>query len=470
VAAGEARPRREGFLARLSQSLAGRVFLWLLGLVGLVLLVMVGPFMGREHERLLEQRLAAAQIAILPLLEMPDNQVSPSLRAELLANAGVRAAALKRDERQRLFLADDAPAAIGAAIDLRTGGLFDRMEEAVSTLTARPGRLVRVTGTPRYAGGDAIEAVIEEDPIRRALAAAIFTFSQTAFVIAIVVAGLIYLTLFALFVQPMEKLTRSMVRFSENPEDASRIIAPSDRTDEIGDAERELARMQTDLRTALNQKAHLAALGTAVAKIQHDLRNILASAQLASDRLAESPDPATRTLAAKLVRSIDRAVALATDTLRYGKADEAAPERAQIALAPLIEDVAAGAAHPRVAVVNAGGGIEAFADPEQLFRILLNLVRNAVQALEAKGGTVTIAAAETPDAVVITVSDDGPGIPQGVRGRLFQAFTGGGRSDGTGLGLAIARELARGHGGDLVLDTTGPDGTCFRLTLPKAGT
>ena len=185
-------------------------------------------------------------------------------------------------------------------------------------------------------------------------------------------------------------------------EDAQRIIVPTiSRADEIGQAERVLAAMQTELRQALQQREHLAALGTAVAKIQHDLRNILASAQLASDRLASSNDPTVQALAPRLIKAIDRAIALTTNTLKYGKADEAAPKRVGQPLLPLAEE----AMH---AAFAAGDGTVAWnnsfephllvdADGDQMLRILVNVGRNAVQALEGRPGAAVTLSAERRD-------------------------------------------------------------------------
>jgi len=231
--------------------------------------------------------------------------------------------------------------------------------------------------------------------------------------------------------------------------------------------------MQTELRQALQQREHLAALGTAVAKIQHDLRNILASAQLASDRLSSSNDPTVKALAPRLIKSIDRAIALTTNTLKYGRAHEAPPQRTRQFLLPLAEE----AMH---AAFAAGDGNVAWrnefdphlpvdADPEQMLRILINLGRNAVQALEGRpGAAVTVSAQRANGALAIDVSDNGSGIPEESLKHLFEPFARKGRSGGTGLGLAIARELARGHGGDVTLLRTGPEGTTFRITIPDA--
>jgi signal transduction histidine kinase len=270
----------------------------------------------------------------------------------------------------------------------------------------------------------------------------------------------------------MARLTRAMVAFRENPEDPQRIIAPSTRRDEIGVAERELAVLQRDLYGFLQQKGRLAALGAAVAKIQHDLRNILSSAQLASDRLARLDDPVVQRLVPRLVSSLDHAVALATATLRYGRADEHPPQRRRIRLAPLIDEAgeaAVAAQAPEALFVNAvDPALEIDADPEQFYRILLNLIRNAAEALAtAKAqGEIRVGAERRGRHVLIEVSDNGPGIASAIRSRLFQPFAGSARAGGSGLGLAIARDLARAHGGDIVLVSSDASGTKLRIDIP----
>jgi signal transduction histidine kinase len=233
--------------------------------------------------------------------------------------------------------------------------------------------------------------------------------------------------------------------------------------------------MQTELRQALQQREHLAALGTAVAKIQHDLRNILASAQLASDRLASSNDPTVKTLAPRLVQSIDRAINLTTSTLKYGRAEEPAPRRRRQPLLPIADE----AMHAALAAGDGHTGwnnafdprLEVDADGEQLLRALLNIGRNAVQALDGKqGAAVTVTAERRDGMVAIDLSDNGGGIPAEALKHLFEPFARKGRAGGTGLGLAIARELARGHGGDVVLLKSGEDGTAFRITIPDTAT
>jgi signal transduction histidine kinase len=212
-----------------------------------------------------------------------------------------------------------------------------------------------------------------------------------------------------------------------------------------------------------------------VAKIQHDLRNILSSAQIASDRLATLDDPVVKRVAPRLVDALDRAVNLATNTLRYGRAEERAPQRTRLSLAPLIDE-AVSSALPEAGEIalekRVARGLEIDADSEQLFRALLNLLRNARQALDAMQNDedrpkhILIEAWRRGDTVVIEIADNGPGIPNALRERLFQPFAGTNRSGGSGLGLAISRELILAHGGELVLVSSGPAGTRFRLTVP----
>ena len=144
--------------------------------------------------------------------------------------------------------------------------------------------------------------------------------------------------------------------------------------------------MQIELASLLNQKSHLAALGLAVSKVSHDLRNMLSSAHLISDRLSMVNDPTVQKFAPKLIASLDRAISLCVQTLKYGRAEEALPRRDKFLLRLLvdevIESIAVEASSRIVLYNNVPQNLSADADRDQLFRILTNLVRNAAQALE----------------------------------------------------------------------------------------
>lgn len=460
------------FHRHLVASLSGRLLLFTTAFVLLAEILIYFPSGARYYHDLLSGRLASAQIAVLALDEVRDTEISPTLRKELLANAGVRVVALKRNNTRRLYLAETMPPSADVEIDLRVASWPALSWASIESMLFGGERIMRVQGTPRLGGGDFIEALIDEAPIRRDLITYSARILVLSLLIALITAALVFATLFVLLVRPMQRVTQSMVRFQEQPDDAGRIIAPSNRADEIGQAERVLATMQAELRQALQQREHLAALGTAVAKIQHDLRNILASAQLASDRLAASNDPTVKALAPRLIQSIDRAIALTTSTLKYGRAEEAPPRRRRQPLLPLAEE----AMHAALAAGNGRTGwnnafdpnLMVDADAEQLLRVLVNLGRNAVEALQDNdsGGAVTLSAKRTNGSVTIDVGDNGPGIPDAVKRNLFEPFAKKGRGGGTGLGLAIARELVRGHGGDVTLLRSDGEGTTFRITIP----
>jgi signal transduction histidine kinase len=266
-----------------------------------------------------------------------------------------------------------------------------------------------------------------------------------------------------------------MITFRADPENPARIIAESGRGDEIGTAEVELAAMQRELASMLHQKNRLAALGLAVSKINHDLRNLLASAQLFSDQLSTLPDPKVQRFAPKLMRALERAIAFCQSTLSYGAAQEPPPERKTIDVGPLVEEVyealGLGLDVPIRWIVAVERGLTVEADHDQLFRVLVNVARNAVQALEARGvrdparDQIRITGRREGSVVVIEVSDTGPGVSEKARAHMFQAFQGSTRSGGAGLGLAIADELIRAHGGEIRL-VPGTIGATFSITIP----
>jgi signal transduction histidine kinase len=296
-----------------------------------------------------------------------------------------------------------------------------------------------------------------------------------AAILSIVTSGLLFFALNRLLVRPMRRLSANMVAFSAAPEDPSRLIKPSGRGDEVGVAEEHLAAMQRDLQGTLREQRHLADLGLAVSKINHDLRNMLAAAQLFSDRLGSLPDPNVQRFAPKLLAALDRAISYCTSTLTYGRAREPAPSRRLLALDRLVDEAAETlglAGHPVIQFENrVPAGLEVDADPDQLFRILVNLGRNAMQALDGGDGPaivrrVTISAARDGGTVTIKIADTGPGVPEKARAHLFRAFSGSARPGGTGLGLAIAAELIAAHGGTISLVEHGGPGAIFVIVIP----
>ncbi|MDX2266316.1 MAG: HAMP domain-containing sensor histidine kinase [Hyphomicrobiales bacterium] len=458
-------------------SLSTKLLLLTIGFVMLAEVLIFAPSVANYRHNWLLDRLTAAQIASLALEAAPDRTLPRKLRSELLNTAGVRAVALRRDDFRELVLQLEDQRSIDATYDLREATWVSLIGDGLGVFFAPDGRMIRVIGSPEI-GGDLIEIVMDEAPLKAALMTYATNIFFLSLIISFITAALVYLALNALFVRPVERLTWNMVRFRENPEDRSRIISPCGRGDELGTAEHELAAMQSDLADMLQQKSRLAALGLAVSKINHDLRNILASAQLMSDRMVVSTDPIVQRFAPKLILSLDRAIQLCAETLRFGKASELPPRRKIFPLAPLIEEAADSIGlpdHPQIAWRMAvPPNLQIDADRDQLFRIFSNLLRNAAQILEktptdGAAPAIEVGAQRDGGVVRITVSDNGPGVPIRARPHLFEPFKGSSRDGGTGLGLAISAEIARAHGGALsLLDTE--TGASFRLEIPDAQT
>jgi signal transduction histidine kinase len=456
-----------------AHSLSGRLLLLTILYVLLTEVLILLPTLGRYYTSLLESRIANSEIAILPFTERGGEQLSQNLRQQLLARAGAAAVMLTRPDQRELFLAYEEPSHFDLTIDLRGQNPFVQIANALDSLFLGGNRILHVVSATRILHAQTVELITNEAPIRADLLSYAGRLVLVALGISLATGVLVFLSLYAVLVRPMRRLTRAIVRFHENPEDASRIVGPSARKDEIGLAERELAAMQRDILGYLQQKARLAALGSAVAKIQHDLRNILSSAQLASDRLARVEDPVVQRLALRIVTSLDHAVTLATRTMRFGRADEHPPRWERFRLAPLLDEVgeAAIAGEPSESTIvfenRIDPGFEVVADREQIFRIFLNLVRNAGDAVKSRErGYICVSAARDQAGFSVRIRDNGTGIPERVREKLFQPFAVSTRSDGAGLGLAIARDLARAHGGELVVDSTDESGSCFRVVVP----
>ncbi len=431
------------------------------------------PSAARFRVSYFEAKIELASLAALSLVAAPDAMVSEELEDELLRGVDAKLVAMRRNSTRALMLSDrqDLPM-LGPAFDLSHWMWWEAIGDALMLLAGQVDPYLRVVGpAPRYPDTE-IEVVLPSAPLVQAMR----DFSGRIFWVSLAISGfaamLVYCALQWLLVAPMQRLTRSIVGFRAAPEDVRQIIEPSTRQDELGLAERELRAMQQDLRQALTQRQRLAQLGIAVSKISHDLRNMLASAQLVSDRLAESDDPIVRQAAPRLVDSLDRAIALCAQTLRYGKAEERPPQPEALPLHDFCEDVAAALGLPEQTALawknRVPGDLVLRVDPEQFYRIMLNLLRNALQAMP-QGGEIRLNATVHDGRVAIEIADTGGGLSEPARAHLFEAFRGGARQGGTGLGLAIARELARGHGGELELARTGPLGTTFRILLPHDG-
>ncbi|MCW1950698.1 MAG: HAMP domain-containing histidine kinase [Octadecabacter sp.] len=454
-------------------SLSGRFLILTTVFVLIAELLIFVPSVARFREDYFLNHLERAQIASLTLLA--EDMISPELEAELLENAGVYNVVLRRDEVRQLILSSPIPTPIHKTFDMRDPSAWMLIKNAMMRIGDTEERVIRVIGNPVQDGGLLIEITLPTKPLRAALIEYGINILILSAVISIITASLLFLAVRRFIVKPMRGVVDHMQAYAKAPEDARRIIMPTAGITELREAEDALASMQTQLTGALKQKERLAQLGGAVSKISHDLRNILTSAVLFTDRIESSEDPTVRRLAPKLVNSITRAVNLCESTLAFGRVDEPAPRLERVPLAEIVDDVVAG---ERLAVdeydlsfaEDIPAGMNVRADGEQLYRVIGNLVRNARQAIVATGkpGEIAISADEDDDVWTIALTDTGPGLPAKAREHLFEAFQGGTTRGGSGLGLAIAAELVRGHGGRLDLERTDETGTRFVISLPKS--
>ena len=444
-----------------------------------IIFVMLGevliflPSIANFRIQWLKTHVAQAEIAALAAEAAPGQIVDADLRSTLLKGAGVEAVSLNRGDKRKLVLRNNSDAMVSETFDLRSGNYFPTVMEAFSVMFLTQDRLIGVIDKPPAMSGEYIEIALHEWPMRDAMLAYGLRILALSIVLSLIVATLIFAALNRVLVKPMQRLSHNMMEFGAMPEDRARVIVPTARTDEIGIAERELESMQRQLQGLLQQKGHLAALGLAVSKVSHDLRNMLTSAQLISDRFGEVKDPTVQRFAPKLISSLDRAITFLNQTITYGRAQELPPQREWLCLHDIVDEVFDTAkllSGDDIQLINdAPGVLHIDADREQLIRILTNLTRNAIQAIDTRKGptnAVRISGERSGTLALIHVADTGPGIPPAIRTKMFEAFQTAARAGGTGLGLAISAELLEAHGGKIAVASSDEQGTVFEISIP----
>ncbi|MBL4629512.1 MAG: HAMP domain-containing histidine kinase [Roseicyclus sp.] len=456
----------------MANTLSGRFLILTIIFVMLAEVLIFVPSIARFREDYLLARLERAQIASLALLAT-DGMIDDDLEYELLENAEVLNVVLRRNAVRQLILSTDGMPSISASFDLRDLSAWQLIRDAFMRIMETDDQVIRVIGEPIREAGLLIEITMETAPLRAAMIDYGVRILILSAVISVFTALLLFVAVRILMVNPIKRVVGAMMSYAEAPEDANRIITPRGTVRELRNAEEALHDMQTQLTSLLRQRERLAQLGEAVAKISHDLRNILSVATLVADRLESSHDPTVQRIAPKLINSLSRAINLTEATLAFGRAEEPAPKLDRVPLEPLVDDVldndnlAQGDGEVSYEI-DVPATMVVRADPEQLHRVLSNLVRNARQAITATHmpGEVSVRGVEHEGGWRIEVSDTGPGLPQKAQDTLFKPFSSTAKVGGTGLGLAICAEILRGHGGRLEMLRTGPEGTTFALFLP----
>ncbi|WP_114394947.1 sensor histidine kinase [Oleisolibacter albus] len=451
------------------RSLSSRLLLLTMVFVLLAEVFIYVPSAARFRLEWLNGRLAAGHLAALSVRAAPEGMVTRELEAELLRHVGAYAVdARVTDMRVLMLMAPDTPAP-AERYDLAGASPWVLIRDALLLLPRQENRVIGVAGPSPKDAGVRVMLLIDEAPLRAALLDYSGRIVLLSIVISVITAGLVYLALLVMTVRPMRRLVEAMMAFKRDPESTGPALTlATDRDDEVGIAQRELIALQAAVRQALRQRQRLAALGTAVAKINHDIRGVLASATLLSERLLSSPDPDVQRTSGRILEALERAALLCGQTLDYSRDGLLPLRKAPVDLHALIDAVGE-SLRPGAGLVwdNAvPAGTTLLADREQLFRVLANLGRNAVEAGAAR---ITLSARSSPGRLELLVSDDGPGLAPRARENLFVPFAASTRANGSGLGLPIAQEILRAHGGDLrLLDSSG-SGTVFALGFPAQG-
>lgn len=465
---------------RFRRSLSSKLLALTILFVLLAEIVVLIPSVSKQRLDWLNARLESAYLVGLALDSPGGEMIEPEVAEQLFATANILGVTLDREGARMLIMtpkltADQAR--VMRFVNLNYAMPQQHVMDAWATMLSGGDHSIRIVGKPKYAAGGDVDMLVSQAALRRDLREYARNVLLLSLVISTLTAASVFWSLNRMIVRPVGRLTRNMMAFEQNPEDEAALLHPSRRLDEIGVAERSLASLERRTQSLLGERRRLAALGAGISKISHDLRNILASAQLMSDRLAKSEDPRVRKLSPRLISSLDRAIALSRDTLSYARMEPAALKIDAVDLHKLADDVVEDSASMSVELVNnVEEGFRVDADPTQLYRAMFNLVRNAVEALtpgEDAGAApredarVTISARKDAGRVVIEIADNGPGVPEGARRHLFEPFKGSFKPGGSGLGGAIAHEIVRAHGGELRLAKSDETGAVFELLLPR---
>jgi len=223
---------------------------------------------------------------------------------------------------------------------------------------------------------------------------------------------------------------------------------------------------------ALIQRERLSAIGQTVGSIVHDLRNPLTVIRLGVELLRKDPGVVAQypRVLQDLLNACNRMATMVQELLEFSRG-ETPLETSPVPVGQIVEE-ALGILQPRrvdhVPVEVCGDmSLKVLADQERISRVVVNLIRNAVEAMEGKG-KVELRARATGPMVQLEVADNGPGIPFAVRERIFEPFVTAGKKGGTGLGLTIVKKVVEDHKGRIFFHTESGVGTRFVVELPAA--
>src|SRR5271169_4651911 len=459
--------------------LAARVLAVTIGFVLLAMSLFYVTRLTAHREMLLHGKISAVQTTVDAFGMAGPTPPPQDLSQKILNSVDVKWMAIETPAGRHEFVTAGGPLESVESIVADDSSYLESMAATFHALFAAPGTVVNLSA-PAQANEPAIEFAFDETTLVQSLRRVSGNFLTISLTIAAVVTCVLWAALWSMVLRPVRRLTSNIIAFGESPQDASRVIAPSERRNEIGRAEAALAVMQRSLAHELAERKRMAELGMAVARINHDLRNMLSAAQLISDRLATIPDPLAQRLAPRLVATLDRAIQFCQSTLTYGAGRELPPSRRRFDLSELVRQAVESAQAESGEAIDYDVDIPPrfclYADPDHILRVFENLSRNAAEALMAKGAeddrpkAIRFAAIRTDGLALIEISDTGPGFPADQAARIFEPFHKSTSQAGAGLGLAIAADLVTRNGGAIALAPAKADdyycGARFLIKLP----
>ena len=472
--------------------LSGKLLLMTIGFVMLAELVIFIPSAALYRQDWLGERTNQVDILNLALLEVDNFTASAALADKFMEDKNVIMGSQRYKGKSKLLfgsIPEDLDPTSLKLIDIRETTRLPKFRDTFETFFGSSQGYYRVIGsssaqidTTKVKETAAIEVLIPRKNVQTAMRDYFKRIFFLSLAIAIITGSLIYFTMSLLIIRPIQDLARNVAIFQKAPEVARPDSVTSERIDEIGDLERAFFDMKQGVRGSLKQKQRLATLGLAVAKINHDLRNVLTSAQLVSDRLSTDEDPKVARMGERLTRAIDRGVKMTRDVLNFSSPEADPIKREPLRLSFLLGEVAGdvlpafGTGARKISFMNdVPSDLQIDADPDHTYRIFHNLMRNAAQAMAAladdNAERLLRVYVDLSDNYVEThVTDTAGGLPRKAKKNLFTAFASGGGKGSTGLGLTIAKELATEQGGDLRLERTNETGTTFTVQLQRAKT
>jgi len=454
----------------LSRRLSGQLLLITIVFVMIAEVLIFIPSAAMFRQNWLMERAEAAGLLTLSIEGVPDYESSQRLSAEFMQGKDVSMVAQKRDGMSQVVLGMPPTGKKIYLVDLREERRLPLFRESFRDFFEGGDAYIRILSHPTVPGVEALEVLVPQSALKMAMIDYCKRVLLWSLAISVLTGLMVYTALSRMIVRPVQKLAAGLARFRKDPRKRKELERPVTRKDEIGQLEREFIDMKDGVRETFKQQERMATLGMAMAKINHDLRNVLSAAQLISDRLAGDPEERVKVMGERLVKAVERGVKLCDATLSFSQSAQEHPQPRPTRLAALIGEAAADSLHDSVGIVfenKIDTNLQAYIDPDHTYRIFHNLCRNAVQAMvDSPVKTLTVSAECADDKINVSITDSGPGLPERARENLFKAFTSSVRKGGTGLGLTIARELARAQGGNLLLERTDATGTVFIVSLP----